>query len=142
MLENAGWFHSHQYMRLCRTPTQELGGSLLLQNGWRTRPWLALHSPATPPPSRRPTGTPRLDLQCPTPWDKNVSVGLCTVSVWRRSSCFALGLLFGALLSSQTKHGTFIYFSFDSSSTHHVVTLTICFTSWSPCFSCFSLRIK
>lgn len=124
------WFHSSQCVRQCRplgrTSTQELGASLLLQNGSRTRHWLARHSPATPPPSRRPTGTPRLDLQCPTPWDKNVSVRLRTVSVPQRSSCFALGCLFwlGPFLRSvhtnQTRqlHLFLILFIFDSPCVH------------------------
>lgn len=40
------------------------------------------------------------------------------------------------------QHGSFVYFSFYSSSTPHVFTLTICFICWSRRFSCCSLRIK
>lgn len=109
-----------------RTPYEGLVASSLLQNGSRTRRWQALHSPATLPPSRRPTGTPRLDLQCPTPWDKNVSVRLCTgtFTVSQRASRFAVGCVCGGMGSSlptnQTRqlHLFLILFLFRSPCVH------------------------
>lgn len=102
------------------TQFEGLVASLLSQNGSRTRCWQALHSPAILPPSRRPTGTPRLDLQCPTPWDKNVSVrlGSGALTVSQRASCFVLGCC--SLRTHQTRqlHLFLILFLFCSPSVH------------------------
>lgn len=94
---------------------------LLLQSGLRTLHWQGPRWPAMLPTTRRPTGTLRQDLQCPTQWDKNVSCHL-----FKNNDVDKKGLLIIFLFLCFSTHSDLLWGTPDSA-------LRVCFVSLSWC---------